>query len=82
MEVVNEISLELEKRHVSYTTGFKFLSGPTLPEKKTRKSPLLITLGAGFVGMFFMIILALLMSWWRQNGKFITSENSATANAG
>lgn len=82
MEVVNEISLNLEQRQVSYTTGFKFLSGPTLPEKKTRKSPLLITLGAGFVGMFFMIILALLMSWWRQNGKFITSENSATANAG
>lgn len=81
MEVVNEISLDLEQRQVSYTTGFKFLSGPTLPEKKTRKSPLLITLGTGAGGMFLMIILALLMSWWRQNGKFITEEDSATANA-
>ena len=80
-EVFNEISLGLEQRNVSYTTGFKFLSGPTLPETKIKKSPLMIALGAGAGGMFFMIILALLMSWWRQNGKFIIEEDSAAPNA-
>lgn len=81
MEVVNEISRELEKHNVSYTTDFKFLLGPTLPEKKTKISPLLITLGAGAGGMFLMVILALLMSWWQQNDKFIAQQDSAAANA-
>ena len=81
MEVVNEISLDLEQRGVSYTTGFKFLSGPTLPDEKTRKNPLLMIFGAGAGGMFFMIILAFLMAWWQKNFKAITEEDSATANA-
>lgn len=82
MEVLNETSLDLEQRQVGYTTGFKFLSGPTLPEKKNRKNPLLITLGAAAGGVFFMIILGLLVSWWRQNRRFIKEEALAITDEG
>ena len=79
MEVINEISHELEQRQFGYSSGFKFLSGPTLPDGKSKKNPLVIVFIAGAVGLALMIILALLISWWRQNGKFITEDASPTA---
>ena len=81
MEVINEISHELEQRQFGYSSGFKFLSGPTLPDGKSKKNPLVIVFIAGAVGLALMIILALLISWWRQNGKFITEDASPTAPA-
>jgi hypothetical protein len=79
MEVVNGISYELEQRQFRYAAGFKFLSGPSLPEGRNKKSPLLIVLGAGVGGMFFMVVLALVMSWWRRNAGVLTDENGLTA---
>ena len=81
IEVINEISHELEQRQFSYVSGFRFLSGPTLPDGKSKKNPLLIVFIAGAVGLAFMIILALLISWWRENGKFITEGDSPIASA-
>ena len=78
--VVNEISHEIESRKINYATNFKFLVGPTLPEAKIKKSALLVALAAGAGGMFSMVILAFLISWWRKNRRFITEEGSeATA---
>jgi hypothetical protein len=80
-EVVNEISHEVESRRVNYATNFKFISGPTLPEAKIKKSALLVALAAGAGGMFSMVILAFLISWWRKNRRFITEEGSEAAAA-
>jgi hypothetical protein len=78
MEFVNEISYELEQRQYRYVTGFKFLSGPSLPEGRNKKNPLLIILGAGAGGMFVMVVFALLTSWWRKNAKFLADDNGPT----
>ena len=82
VEVLNEISHELEQRQFSYASGFKFLSGPTLPDGKSKKNPLVIVFIAGAVGLAFMIILALFMSWWRENRKSITEGDSPIASVG
>lgn len=79
LEVVNEISHEVEQRQLRYASGFKFLSGPSLPEKKSKKNPLLIVFGAGAGGMFLMVVLALLMSWWQKNVKLLADDNGLTA---
>jgi len=80
-EVVNEISHELEQRQFRYASGFKFLSGPSLPEGKSKKNSLLIAFGAGAGGMFLMVVLALLMSWWQKNAKSLSDDNGLTATA-
>ena len=82
VEVLNEISHELEQRQFSYASGFKFLSGPTLPDGKSKKNPLVIVFIAGAVSLAFMIILALFMSWWRENRKSITEGDSPIASVG
>jgi hypothetical protein len=79
--VVNEISHEIDSRRINYATNFKFISGPTLPETKIKKSALLVASGAGIGGMFGMVILAFLISWWWRNRKFITGQGSEVAGA-
>lgn len=79
MEVVNEISYEMEQRQLRYASAFKFLSGPSLPEGRSKKNPLLIILVAGAGGVFFMVVLALVMSWWRKNAKLLADDNGLTA---
>lgn len=81
IEVMSEISHELDQRQLGYESGFKFLSGPTLPQGKTRKNPLLIAFVAGGAGMFVMAILALLISWWRQKREPRTEGGDTTLAA-
>ncbi len=80
-EFVNEISYELEQRQYRYASGFKFLSGPSLPEGRNKKNPLLVILGAGAGGIFVMVVFALFTSWWRKNTKFLADDNGPTAAA-
>jgi hypothetical protein len=80
IEVANEISYELEQRQFRYESGFNFLSGPSLPEGRNKKNPLLIVLGAGAGGAFFMVAATLLLSWWRKNAKFLAADTGPTAN--
>jgi hypothetical protein len=81
VEVLSEISHELEQRQLGYASGFKFLAGPTLPDAKSKKNPVVVAFSAGASGVSLMIILALLMSWWRQNGKSIIRDDRAIASA-
>jgi hypothetical protein len=80
-EVVHEISHGIESRRLNYAIGFKFTSGPTLPESKTRKYLLSIAVGAGAGGVFFMVFFAILISWWRRNREFIIAQDGEAATA-
>ena len=76
-EIVNDITLALETRRKNYFQDFRYISGPTLPDKKERKSRVLIVAGAGVGGLFFMSIFALLAIWWRQNKSQIIETDSS-----
>jgi hypothetical protein len=79
-EVMSEVSHQLQRREYSLTSGSKFLVGPTFPAGKTKKAPLMVAFGAGAVGLFLMIVLALLVTWWRENGKPHTEGDRAIAS--
>lgn len=81
LEVVNGIFHELEQHQLRYASDFKFLSNPTLPKGKVKKSLLFIIFGAGAGGMFFMIALTLLMSWVQKNTEPLTDDTGSTAIA-
>ena len=75
-EVSNDIAVELETRRKTYFQDFRFISGPTLPEKKEKIRVPLVIAGSAALGFFFMSILCLFISWWLQNGKLITANNN------
>ena len=75
VETVNSISLDLESRRKIYFQEFRFISSPSLPTQKERKSRLLVLVGAGVGGFFFMVIFSLLLGWWRQNRAFLTAPH-------
>ena len=62
-EVVNNIQIALETRRKTYYQDFRYISGPTLPTEKDRKSPLVVILGAGAIGLFLMMFVSLIVSW-------------------
>jgi hypothetical protein len=76
-EIVDEISHELERRQFGYASGLRFVSGPSLPEVKKRKSLAVIVLGAVAGGVFLTVAFVLLMSWWRRGGGTLSGDSAS-----
>ena len=72
----NLLALELDKQHNRYNQEFRFLVYPELPSERGGRSHLLIAAFSGISGLFLMILTALFLDWWRENGDSITADDS------
>ncbi len=68
-EVVNNVDLQIEAIKKRYFQDFRYISGPTLPAKPEKKGVLLVILGAGGIGFVLMLLLSLVLAWWRQGAQ-------------
>jgi len=72
-EVLNSFNISLQEFDFIFNKNSRFISGPTLPTEPFKPRIIIIVIGTFFSSLFLMIVVAIIMHWWKCNKQFIIS---------
>ena len=73
-QVYNHLSREIQNFEFTFSAGYRFVSGPTVPTNPVRPKKRSIVMAAFFISFFLLVVLSFVLHWWQANRKMITES--------
>jgi Chain length determinant protein len=73
-EAVNNISLDIQ-RFTNLYTNYRFISGPSIPEKHIKPNKRVIVMVTFFASFFLLVMMTFILEWWQKNKEIIQTSN-------
>ena len=72
-EVYNDLTRDLRDFEHAFYTGYRFISGPTLPLRPMSSRKVMTVLAAFLISGLLLVVSVLAVDWWRKNVKALSS---------
>lgn len=73
-QVYNDLTRAIQNYRHTFYTGYRFISGPTVPANSIRPRKRTIVMAAFFLSFFLLVVLTFVLHWWQANKKTITQS--------
>lgn len=74
-EAINNIELDIQ-RFMNLYINYRFISGPTIPEKHIKPNKRIIVMVTFFASFFLLVMVTFILAWWQKNKAIIRASNS------
>jgi hypothetical protein len=73
-ESINHVSLDIQ-RFMNLYANYRFISGPSIPEKHIKPNKRVIVMVTFFASFFVLIMVSFFIEWWQNSKKIIQTSN-------
>ena len=74
-EAINNISFDIQ-RFMNLYANYRFISGPSIPEKPIKPNKRVIVMVTFFATFFLLIMMTFILEWWQKNKEIIRASSS------
>lgn len=75
-EAINNISIDIQS-FMNLYQNYRFISGPTIPEKPLKPNKRVIVIVTFFASFFLLVIITFILEWWQNNKKNIFQASNS-----
>jgi hypothetical protein len=80
-EAINNVSVDIQ-RFMNLYTNYRFISGPSIPEKHIKPNKRVIVMVTFFASFFLLVMTTFILEWWQKNKEIIQTFNSKQLGVG